>query len=116
MITAALGLAIHRLDAKVRSACKMSGLHGAMQSLLDEVDLEDLGMHCMDKTMQEHKDVGLPEDTTFPAWLKDYCKVKGFSTQAILILFSCCSAAQHLCGGHAVTKTSSDLLFNQCLA
>lgn len=47
-----------------------------MQSLLDGVDLEDLGMHCMDKTMQEHKDISLSKDMAFPPWLKDYCKVK----------------------------------------
>ena len=64
------------LHAKVQVACQMSRIHVVMQSLLDGVDLEDLGMHCMDKTMQEHKDISLPKDTAFPAWLRDYCKVK----------------------------------------
>ena len=46
-----------------------------MQSLTDGVDLEDLGMHCMDKTMQEHKDISLPKDTVFPTWLEEYNQV-----------------------------------------
>ena len=29
----------------------------------------------MDNTMKEHKDISLPKDTVFPAWLKDYNKV-----------------------------------------
>ncbi len=47
------------------------------------VDLEDLGMHCMDKKMKEHKDISLPKDTVFPAWLRDYNQV---SSQAHMAL------------------------------
>ena len=70
-------------------ACQMSGWPVAMQSLLDGIDLEDLGMHCMDKTMQEHKDISLPKDMAFPQWLKDYCKV------IVSRCKECCSVQQH---------------------
>ena len=64
------------LYVMVQLGCQSSGIHVVMQSLLDGVDLEDLGMHCMEKTMQEHKDISLPKDMVFPPWLRDYCKVK----------------------------------------
>jgi len=54
-----------------------------LQSLTAGVDLEDLGMHCMDKKMKEHKDISLPKDTVFPAWLRDYNQV---SSQAHMAL------------------------------
>lgn len=59
----------------MQPAHQQNSLCVVTQSLLDGVDLEDLGMHCMDKTMREHKDISLPKDTVFPSWLKDYCKV-----------------------------------------
>lgn len=59
-----------------------------LQSLLDGVDLEDLGMHCMDRTMQEHKDISLPKETVFPSWLKDYCKVNA-NASSFCALFGC---------------------------
>ena len=46
-----------------------------LQSLTEGVDLEDLGMHCLDKAALEHTDISLPKDTVFPAWLRDYNKV-----------------------------------------
>lgn len=60
-----------------------------MQSLLDGVDLEDLGMHCMDKTMREHKDISLPTDTVFPSWLKDYCKVSVNASSELCLAAYC---------------------------
>ena len=46
-----------------------------MQSLTDAVDLEDLGMHSLDKVMREHKDISFDKENVFPTWLKDYNKV-----------------------------------------
>ena len=46
-----------------------------MQSLTDAVDLEDLGMHSLDKVMREHTDISLDKENVFPTWLKDYNKV-----------------------------------------
>ena len=46
-----------------------------MQSLTDAVDLEDLGMHSLDKVMREHTDISVDKENVFPSWLKDYNKV-----------------------------------------
>lgn len=73
----------------MQPACQLNWVHVVLQSLLDGVDLEDLGMHCLDKSMQEHKDISLPKDMVFPTWLKDYCKVNAAQCKDC----SCCSAA-----------------------
>ena len=50
-----------------------------LQSLTDGVDMEDLGINCLDKAALEHKDISLPKDVVFPAWLRDYTKVTKFA-------------------------------------
>lgn len=59
------------------------------------VDLEDLGMHCMDKKMQEHKDISLPKDTVFPAWLRDYNQVSSQAHMAVTITSKHAIGAKH---------------------
>lgn len=53
---------------------------GVMQSLTDTVDLEDLGMHSLDKVMREHKDISLDKENVFPTWLRNYTKVSASCT------------------------------------
>lgn len=64
------------------------------------MDLEDLGMNCVDKAMQEHREITLPKDMVFPAWLRDYCKV----------LASCMHARYALWLFSRVTMDGDDLV------